>query len=177
MFFLLLVSSPTTLCLGDSIRIGWAAHVECAQPEGNCQESRQLLDAIDECTGGKHWEAVVFNAGLHDIQRGRNVTDYAANLRAIIKKLRASCDRIYFCSITPGRPDQRFCTPEAVERFNRAALAVMSEERVPVIDLYGACMAHPEWWKKDIHYTEEGYKQMAQYIKARIAQGAPPSGR
>lgn len=114
----------------------------------------------------KHWNAIVFNAGLHDVQFSVPLDQYRDNLHHIVGVLRARCDRLYFCSLTPGRADVPPWTPEAVARYNAVALDVMAQERIPVIDLYGEAMRHREWWLKgDIHYTDEGYKHMAEYVK------------
>ena len=62
-------SKDELLCLGDSIRIGWAAHLPCTQPKENCQYSRYALEHLDEWTGRRHYHIIVFNFGLHDIRK------------------------------------------------------------------------------------------------------------
>ena len=162
------------LILGDSIAHGWAHNVPAPIPAVNCRGTRQYLERTEDGPSnlevwmqGNRYRTIVFNAGLHDVQQQVPLAEYEANLRKIVQALRPRSERLFFCSITPGRVLAPACTPEAVGRYNAVALRVMREESVTVIDLYALASAHPEWWKSqyDIHYTEAGYKQMAEYVK------------
>jgi lysophospholipase L1-like esterase len=167
--FLILAGSPDILAIGDSITHGWAEYTSWACPRDNCRSTVYTLTHLHEWQGGKHWRTIVFNCGLHDIREGVPVAEYKSNLRAIISRLRPRTDRLYFCNTTPGRKHEwRGWEPEKIDAYNEAALEVMRTEHVPVIDLYGPAMAHREWWKEDVHYTPQGYAQMAKIVADAI---------
>jgi hypothetical protein len=157
------------LCIGDSIREGWAEYIPCVQPHCNCQSTRFGIEHIKGLTKRKHWSAIVFNFGLWDAGDGVGIAEYKSNLERLVTQMDA--DRIYFCTTTPGRPraDAKW-HDEAIGRYNDAALDVMKRHNVKVIDLHALCMRHREWWKSDadVHYTDDGYKGMAEYIKHEI---------
>jgi hypothetical protein len=164
---------PDVLCIGDSIRYGYARHLPYESPHENCRSTRYALEQLPKWTRNRRYDAIVFNFGIWDAKEPRTPLDeYKRNLNLIINRLNA--DRLYFCTTTPGRvAEGEGVTPEVVERYNAAALEVMSERGVKVIDLHALCMKHPEWWKSahNVHYTEEGYKQMAEYVKRAIHEG------
>jgi lysophospholipase L1-like esterase len=163
----LLGITPNTLCIGDSITHGWARYAKWECPHENCESSRKFLACLDKWQQGKHWNTIVFNCGIHDIWKGVSVEEYKANLHTIIHRLNA--DHIYFCNTTPGRKQEpRGVEPEKVEQYNAAAMEVMQEEKIPVIDMYGPAMVHREWWRRDLHYTPEGYAKMAEIVQRAI---------
>jgi len=160
---------PDVLCIGDSIRYGYARHLPCESPKENCRSTRYALAHLSEWTKNRRYGVIVFNFGIWDAKEPRTpIDEYKRNLKLIIDQLKA--DRLYFCSTTPGRDgEEEGVTPEVVEEYNRAALEVMRERGIKVIDLYALCMQHREWWRRhDVHYTEEGFTQMAEYIKHAI---------
>jgi acyl-CoA thioesterase-1 len=161
------LSQSSILCIGDSIRKGWARYLNCDQPAENCGSTRNGVKKIDEWTQNTRWHIVVFNFGLHDSTQGVPLDEYRQKLTEIIHHLKA--DRVYFCTSTPGRADG---VPgwklEDIERYNRAALEVMRANGVRVIDLHALASQHPEWWLKNLHYTQEGYREMAEYVKNAI---------
>jgi acyl-CoA thioesterase-1 len=150
------------LCLGDSIRIGWAAYLPCTQPKENCQYSRYGVEHLDEWTGHKHYRTVVFNFGLHDLKHHVAPEEYRHNLRTILQGIDA--ERVFFCTSTDGT----FYGGD-ISTYNRVAREVMAERGVKIIDLYTFTLNHPEWKKADgIHFTEEGYRAMAKYVGRRL---------
>jgi hypothetical protein len=58
--------------------------------------------------------------------------------------------------------------PEDIERYNRAAIEVMRASGVAVIDLHALVARQPEWWLENIHFTEQGYREMAECVKNAI---------
>jgi hypothetical protein len=159
------------LCIGDSVRIGWAKYLACEQPKGNCRWSGNVKEHLAEWTRGRHFKDIVFNAGLWDVKKRVPLEDYKRNLNGIIDHLDA--ERLYFCTITPGRKGTGW-EPVMVDEYNRAALEVMQERGVNVIDLYTLAMSHREWWQDDVHYTEAGYMEMARYIEQVIKRRLAP---
>jgi len=155
------------LAIGDSIRIGWARYLKCEQPADNCGDTRNGVRSIERWTGGRHWRTVVLNFGLHDIHHNVPLDEYCRNLAEIIHHIHA--DRIYFCTTTPGRENNWLGrTPENVEKYNCAARWVMAREHVQIIDLYTLADQHREWWRPDVHYTDQGYAGLANYVKRAI---------
>src|SRR5262249_18526718 len=152
--------------LGDSSSVGSAWYSNWDRPYENCKASRYFLERLDTWKQGKHWKTIIFNCGIHDIYIGVPIEEYKANLRTIIHRLHA--DHIYFCNTTPGRPEEPRAKPDTIDRYNAAALEVMRAEKIRVIDLYGPAMAHREWWKKDLHYTPEGYSNMAKIVSEAV---------
>jgi lysophospholipase L1-like esterase len=161
------ICQSSVLCIGDSIRLGWAHYLVCEQPTENCGSSRNGVKKIDEWTKNKRWRIAVFNFGLHDSHHGVPLDEYRQNLVNIIRHIKA--DRVYFCTSTPGRPNGLpGWKPEDIERYNRAAIEVMRAKNVRVIDMHALVARHPEWWLENIHYTEAGYRGMADYVKGAI---------
>jgi lysophospholipase L1-like esterase len=160
-------SIAPVLCLGDSICGGWSKYIACETPSVNCQSTPYALAHLVEWTHGKRYDAIVFNFGLWDIKQHVSIEEYKRNLGLIIDCLKA--DRIYFCTTTPGREgEDKGRTPQKVEEYNRAALEVMRARGVKIIDLHALCLKHHQPgddWRVGIHYSEEGYQQMAHYIK------------
>jgi hypothetical protein len=160
---------PDVLCIGDSITHGWAKHTTWACPRDNCRSTRYGLIHLSDWTRGRRYGAIVFNFGIWDVKTpGTPIDLYKRNLNLIIDQLKA--DKLFFCTTTPGRANEaEGVTPEVVERYNRAALEVMRERGVKVVDLHALCLTHREWWNpQNVHYTDQGYKQMAEYIKQAV---------
>ena len=87
----------SAVLIGDSIRIGYQAHVMAALsgqaeiwvPEQNGGDSRNVLAHLDEWVLARAPDLVHVNCGLHDLKRafgaGPNVPleEYAANVRQL----------------------------------------------------------------------------------------------
>lgn len=157
--------SVPVLCLGDSITHGWSEYGNWPTPQENCRSTRYFLAHLDQWGSGR---VVIFNAGLWDIKENVPLDEYRENLRAIIHKVRG--ERIYFCTTTPDRTvDDSGKKTQRVMAYNRAAHEVMASEHIAVIDLYGPCMAHRDWWLDDkVHYTPQGYQAMAKIVAEAI---------
>jgi dienelactone hydrolase/lysophospholipase L1-like esterase len=150
---------PTLVLIGDSIRQGYAAGVtkrlegkfvvisreENGGDSGNVQRN---LDAIIR----EQPDVVHFNCGLHDLKRSKGdpvkhqigLDAYASNLKQIVARLRKETKAVLiYANTTPILDDRHakrgapFDRLEAdVERYNQAALTVMTEANVPVNDLH-----------------------------------------
>jgi len=169
---LAIASAPNTLVIGDSIAHGWSKYLPVKIPKQNCRGSRHVLEQLDKWFGQNHWRTIVFNAGLHDILQHVPPDEYMGNLQKIVRRLRPKTDRLYFCSITPGRETWFNCTPQAVDLYQCGAMRVMYQERVKVIDLYGFAMRHKEFWNRDIHYSGAGYRAFAKVVEESIREPA-----
>ena len=84
----------------------------------NCSGTTLGVKAVDRWVAGRKWDVIHFNFGLHDMKRvteaggTRNsnkpedprqatVEQYAANLAAIVAKLKATGARLVFATTTP----------------------------------------------------------------------------
>lgn len=182
---------PRVLLIGDSISIGYTPIVRAQLkgianvhrvPENGGPTSRGLMQ-LDEWLGPGHWDVIHFNFGLHDLQRvdGDNlrvpIADYERNLRALVARLRATGAKLVFATTTPvpGRTTHRRETD--VLAYNAVALRVMRELGVPIDDLHAfawprlAAIQLPA----NVHYTPEGYRELAQPVTAAILTALFPA--
>jgi lysophospholipase L1-like esterase/dienelactone hydrolase len=181
---------PKVVLLGDSIRIGYAPLVarrlegkaRVVSPEENGGDSRNTLAHAAERVARENPDVVHFNAGLHDLKvdraSGRHqvaITEYEANLRAIVERLRGAAPAsLLFATTTPvdaerhGRRGVAFDrSPADVRRYNDAAIRVMKEAGVTVNDLHwiveqegAGRLLGPD----GTHYTPEGYERLAEAV-------------
>ncbi len=194
LLFAFVAREPRILIIGDSISIGYTPFVKdyfsekaiVAHNPGNAQHTGTGLEKIDLWLGDEKWDIVQFNWGLWDlcyrhpdskVQGNRDkvngkvtitVEEYAANLDSLVTILQAKTDaRLVFITTTYVPKDEagRF-TDDAV-KYNDAAKAVMKKHSVVVNDIYEQSVSiHKKFGKgvDDVHYTEEGYKQLSQLV-------------
>lgn len=150
---------PKVLLLGDSIRMSYQPLVaerlrgkaQVVGPSVNGQFSLFTLSAlgswIDEL--GKP-DIVHWNNGIHDAGHNPDrspvqipLDDYVGNLRQIIRRVRGNLtDQLIFATSTTVHPDRPYHNAGwswkqgDIERYNRAAIAVMNEHDVPINDLH-----------------------------------------
>lgn len=184
---------PRVLLVGDSISIGYTQPVrELLRGVANVHRvfenggpSSRGVQQLDEWLGSGRWDVVHFNFGLHDIKlddAGRplnSLEDYVANLRAIVRRLRATGARLVFATTTPvpadlsSGPRRRNADVLAV---NAAAQKLMAELGVPVNDLYAVVAPRLAELQlpRNVHYKPEGSRALARpvadAIRARLAR-------
>lgn len=178
---------PRVVLLGDSIRIGYASLV-AKKLEGvavvvhpgreNCGDTPTTLKALDRWLADVKPAVVHFNCGLHDLKLDRKTKthqvprgQYAANLTAIVERLRKATPNVVFATTTPILDDRHAGRKAAFDRFDRdvaayneAAAAVMKELGVPVNDLNR--IVHDGGTDKLLgkdgtHYTPAGNERLA----------------
>jgi len=158
---------PRVLLIGDSISIGYTAPV------------RQLL------AGRADVRRVNGNAsssgyGLEHLDRWLTVEAYAANLRRIVARLKATGARLVWATSTPiplgGNlsATRRFAD---ITAYNAAAERVMRDEGVAINDLHAAITPRAaEFWKpRDLHFTPAGYDLLAEHVARAIRAALPPA--
>jgi lysophospholipase L1-like esterase/dienelactone hydrolase len=179
---------PKVVLIGDSIRLGYAPLVArrlagkavVVSPKANGGDSGNVLKNLDEWVIREKPAVVHFNCGLHDLKFSPQtmlhqvkLAQYESNLKQIVARLRKETSaNLVFANTTPildGRHAKRgagFDRFEAdVERYNRAALAVMREAGVPVHDLHWIVeQGGPETMlgADGTHYTPAGYDRLAE---------------
>ncbi|MBX6313475.1 MAG: dienelactone hydrolase family protein, partial [Isosphaeraceae bacterium] len=181
---------PRVVLIGDSIRLGYAPRVAARlegravviSPPENGGDSANVLAHLDEWVLREKPDVVHLNCGLHDLKRskkdGRHQVEldrYTENLRRIIARIREGSDAaLVFADTTPilddrhARRGAEFDRTEAdVQRYNAAAVAVMTELDVPVHDLHWVVeqggretMLGPD----GTHYTDAGSERLAEAV-------------
>jgi len=185
---------PKVLIIGDSISIGYTPFVKEALAEkaqvfhnpGNAQHTGTGLEKISEWVGDEDWAIIHCNWGLWDLvyrhpeakvygNRDKingtisyTVDEYAANLDSIVTILKSTTDATLIFATTTYVPDGengRFKKDPI--RYNKAAKKVMKRHGILVNDLYRKSrIIHKEHSRadNDVHFTEEGSRELAQII-------------
>lgn len=197
---------PKVVLVGDSIRLGYAPLVEeklagkavVISTKDNGGDSANVLKHLDEWVIAQKPAVVHFNCGLHDLKlakaTGRHQVEpdaYAANLRAIVERIRAGTNAaIVFANTTPI-VDERHAARKAnfdrteadVKRYNEAAAKAMADLGVPVHDLHGI-VTEGMFGPDGTHYTKGSYARLAEAVAdcvsrqlALIPLRAPPKPR
>lgn len=185
------------LIIGDSISIGYTpfvktaleAEAEVTHNPGNAQHTGTGLKKLEAWLGNTKWDVIHFNWGLWDLAyrdaasknpgkrdkiNGKvtyTVEQYRENLDTLVKTLKATGAKLIFATTTavPANELGRYEGDE--KKYNEAAMSVMKKYDVEVNDL---CRASYDIHKKhaagegDVHYTKEGYRQLAQPVIAVI---------
>ena len=182
---------PRVLLIGDSISIGYTLPVRKLL-EGkanvhripfNGRSTEDHVAEIEKSLDDGKWDVIHFNWGLHDLKLmpdGRHQVEpgeYGKNLRALVKRLRATGARLIWATTTPVPEDgiDAGRRPGDVKAYNDIALEVMRENGVAVDDLNAdvtprlAELQQPH----DVHYSPAGYGFLAKKVAARIEAALP----
>ena len=182
---------PRVLLIGDSISIGYTLPVRKLL-EGkanvhripfNGRSTEDHVAEIEKSLDDGKWDVIHFNWGLHDLKLlpdGRHQVEpgeYGKNLRALVKRLRATGARLVWATTTPVPEDgiDAGRRPGDVKAYNDIALEVMRENGVAVDDLNAdvtprlAELQQPH----DVHYSPAGYGFLAKKVAARIEAALP----
>jgi lysophospholipase L1-like esterase len=196
---------PKILIIGDSISIGYTPFVKehfatraiVSHNPGNAQHSGTGLKKIKDWVGDEDWDIIQLNWGLWDLCyrmpaaeglgpkdkiNGKvtfTVDEYAANLDSIIFFLKSKTNaKLIFVTTTwvPGNEPGRF--EGDPEKYNKAAKKVMKKHGVELNDIYNQSKKiHARLGKgeNDVHYTEEGYRELAEvisgFLESKIIKG------
>jgi lysophospholipase L1-like esterase len=181
------------LIIGDSISIGYTPFVaEALQDEaivihnpGNAQHSGNGIEKLEEWLGDENWDIIQFNWGLWDlcyrhpdskVQGNRDKTngtitlsieEYEKHLTEIVSRLKQTKAKLIFVttSYIPENEAGRFAGDDI--KYNTVAKNIMIKEGVLINDIYATSkQIHKKYGKgnDDVHYTEEGYKLLANPI-------------
>lgn len=189
----------SVLIIGDSISIGYTPwlrkslvdHDVLHNPGNGYSTALWLLDnIIDQWLGMKKekWDAVIFNACLHDIwdipqdirirdslpQRYVRPEDYRTNLIIAAKKVKARTDHPLFVLGTwtpPGAQEGR--TLADIQAYNQIAKEVMDDLGIPTVDLYTVSESIPHLYEDadtgtNVHLTPEGSSVLASAIMDQL---------
>ena len=188
---------PTVVLLGDSVREGYAPFVvemlagraTVVTPKANGGDTRKLLANLNEWAIQHHPAVVHFNCGIHDTKKNKETGQYnvppgqyEANLREIVKRLRAETKaRLVFALSTPlidERSEQYWKTRSyrldnaSVATYNDIARRVMKELDVPLNDLPAVLGDAAESARLHdaggIHFTKEGSQKLATAVTSAV---------
>lgn len=176
-------SAANMLIIGDSISIGYTPALSAVLEQhglyaehntGNAQTSRNGLKHIDSWlaqNGATKWKLVTFNHGLWDINRLQvSREEYVQNLRIIALKVQAKSEKCIFITSTftvDGRSAR--LTADTVA-YNEAAIELMNELQIPVIELYEFSSQLSAQITDDAHFTPEGYDALGLYVGWKILE-------
>jgi len=187
---------PRVLLIGDSISIGYTLPVRKLL-EGqanvhraltNCGPTTRGLELIDAWLGEKPWDVIHFNWGLHDLKymgpEGQNLadpkaassrqqvppTEYEANLRKLVQRLKKTGAVLIWCSTTPVPDGAQGRVPGDAAKYNDIAARIMKEEGVATDDLYA--LAKPRLAEiqlpANVHFSQEGSAALAEEVARAI---------
>jgi hypothetical protein len=171
---------PRVLLIGDSISIDYTIPVRkmlvgkanvLRIPE-DADQSQKGVDKLTQWLGNEKWDVIHFNWGLHDCFRKTSFKQYEANLRAIVKRLKATDAKVIWATTTPipkGNPWGATAGGEA--KYNAIAKTIMEENDIVINDLH--TFITPDFTKlitrpTDVHFTSVGSQRLAKPIAAII---------
>jgi lysophospholipase L1-like esterase len=196
---------PKVVLLGDSVREHYAPFVSkrlagratVLTPKTNGGDTGKLLTNLNEWAIKELPDVVHFNSGIHDTKRDQKTgkynvppEKYEANLREIVKRLRAETKaKIIFALSTPliDERSKGYWKTRSYQLFNASVMEynvivfrVMKELNVPVNDLPAALGDAKESARLHdgggIHFTEEGSRKLAAAVGAVIIKHLPGKG-
>ena len=193
---------PRVLLLGDSISMGYtlpvrarlAGQANVLRPAVNCGETARGLRSLDEWLGAGKWDVVHFNFGLHDLKyldekgayvtpdKGRQVAtpdQYEQNLRRLVERLKRTGARLVFATTTPVPGGSQGRIEHDELRFNAVAVRVMKELGVELDDLHALAARRQAQIQlpHNVHFTKEGYDQLAEQVAASLRANLPGARR
>lgn len=163
---------------------------ENGQPD-NCGGTTKGVEKIDNWLAGRKWAVIHFNWGLHDLKHVKkpgtsmnsnnpedpaqaSVEEYIRNLEILVGKLKATGARLIFATTTPVASGtiNPLREPDAVKRYNEAALKIMRENNIPINDLYSFCEPRLKQLQipNNVHFTPAGSKDLSDKVSAAVKQ-------
>lgn len=193
---------PRVLLIGDSISIGYTlptrklldgkANVHRIPTNGG--PTTRGLEQLDRWLGDSRWDVIHFNFGLHDLKHADaagNLVDasqgprlveldaYRDNLRAIVRRLKATGATLIWCTTTPVPHGAKGRVAGDEAAYNAVAAEVMRDEGVATNDLHAYAAARLVEIGKpaDVHYTTAGSEVLAAEVASRIEALLPKPAR
>ena len=183
---------PRVLLIGDSISVGYTVPVRTLmegkanvhRPLANCGPTTAGLAKLSEWLetgGGKKWDVIHFNWGLHDLKylgpKGANLQDpsdpanhqqvppdeYRKNLTVLVKQLQETGAKLIWRNTTPVPEGARGRAVGDSMKYNEIAAEIMKDAEIEIHDLYSfAKERQAEIQRKaDVHFSPEGSEVLA----------------
>lgn len=167
---------------------------EVIHTPGNSAATVTGLKRLDQWLGKEPWDVIHFNWGLHDmkyidpataetdmaklipVSTGKQwvpVEQYEANLKMLVARLKKTGAKLIFATTTPVPDGASGRIPGEEAKYNAAALRVMHAEQITVDDLCTRVGTPENRAKmggrpKDVHYTVDGYRVLAEQVTTCI---------
>jgi arylsulfatase A-like enzyme len=164
----------------------------------NCGDTNIGLANIDAWIGQRNWDVIHFNWGLWDLcyrnpdsktQGNRDKVrgtvsltpqKYAENLEKLVLRLKATGAHLIWANATvvPEGEAGRFVGDEV--KYNAVAAAIMQSHGITIDDLHTLSKSlPPDFFVKagDVHFTEKGYKLLAEQVASCLNHALEPSGK
>jgi len=197
-------SLPKVLIVGDSISIGYMKALPALlkgkavvrHNPGNAGHTGMGLARLTKYIGDTKWDVIHFNWGLWDLcyrnpaskTQGRRdkvngklthtLEQYEANLRKIVKQLKATDAKLIWAATTPV-PDAEAGRIKGDElKYNAVAAKIMAENNIPINDLHAHMTRRLKDFQKhgNVHFDAAGSKYLAEKVAASVLEALAPSG-
>ncbi len=193
---------PRVLLIGDSISMGYTpfvkamfqGRVEVQRIPGNGEHTGTGLRKIEAWLGDQKWDVIHFNWGLWDLcyrhpeskNQGRrdkekgtlthSPEEYEANLDQLVRRLKKTGAQLIWANTThvPANELGRIQGDEI--KYNEVAAKVMTRHGVTTNDLRSLTASFPADLfvaPGDVHYVEEGYRQLGSQVVNAIEAVLP----
>ena len=193
---------PKVVLVGDSIRLSYAEAVSkhlagkavVVSPKANGGDSSNVLKHLGAWVIREQPDVVHFNCGIHDTKKFTETgkfqvspEQYEANLRSIVKRIRAETGAVVlFATTTPilnnraasaRRGRDYVLLGESVTQYNEIAVEVMRDLDVPINDLH-TTLSKPQApqttdtliGNDGVHLTPEGRGLLAEQVTAFVTR-------
>ena len=192
---------PRVRLIGDSITMGYtqslreflkkSANVQ--HPTENCGASRRIVEHLDQYLGDKPWDVIQLNCGIHDLTylnaAGKVATpaegakvqvpldEYRSNLEKIVERLKKTGAKLIWCTTTPLNKPPAFRLTGDVGRYNDVAYDVMKKHGIQINDLNRQVLKleTPMWASDGVHFSQDGYRELAKCAAPVIETSLPKS--
>ena len=183
---------PRVLLIGDSISMGYTLPVRALlkgranlhRIPTNGGSTKDGIANIEAWLGSGKWDVIHFNWGLHDLKHWKdgkldpsgpqvsNPAEYEANLRALVKRMKATGAKLVWASTTPVPEGSAGRAAGDELKYNEIASRVMKEMNVPTDDLHAACLPQLAAWqlRKNVHFNSVGCTGLADKVAAAIEE-------
>jgi hypothetical protein len=190
---------PKALLIGDSISLGYTAHVVAAlkgkvdvrHHRGNAQHTGTGLKMLDRWVGETQWDVIHFNWGLWDLcyrhpqskvqgrrdkERGTLTTSleqYEKNLDKLAGRLKMTKAKLIWAHTTTVPKGEAGRKVGDDDKYNEAAASVMKKHGIGINDLNSLTDGFSdELFVKpgDVHYRVEGSKEIGQAVAEKITE-------
>ncbi len=179
-------SLPRLLLVGDSIARSYFSPVEaelkgrflCARlTTSTCVCDPAFKKELALLLDDYRFAVIHFNNGLHGWEYDE--ADYASGLRHVLDfiRKRSPQSRLIWASSTPVRQgnDLNVLDPrtDRVRERNRLARAIAARRKLPINDLFGCVIDHPDYFSGDgVHFNANGQNVLGkEVVRTVLSEG------
>jgi len=177
---------PRVLIIGDSISRSYTAPVRIAltgkanvhRAPANCGNTDNFFKFGEtwlKQNGKDRWDVVAFNFGIHDRDKVPDL--YAANLRKIYDRLKATGAKIVWVETTPFARTEDASGTDRSPALNAVGNAIATEEGAEIVRLHDlmkpelACLQN----KDRTHFNEDGQRKMGLAVAEAVSHHLKPA--